>query len=161
VRRFPFRGTENNTHERTSAKKKTPVKAFKKIFFQKPRGSPLQLDLSYTWNKRKTKTAGCAREGSGGALEGSGRNKAEKHLWDIIHARRRQLLPPKEPLLLNSTECTCRPYTSCHHCSEAKKKAEESCRQLRVLFYGSTNEIMTMDHSDADIIDLIIDQSIP
>ena len=120
-----------------------------------------QLDLSYTWNKRKTKTAGGAREGSGGAREGSGRKKAEKHLWDIIHARRRQLLPPKDLLLLNSTEYTCRPYTSCHHCSEAKKKAEESCRQLRVLFYGSTKEIMTMDHSDADIIDLINDQSIP
>ena len=103
-----------------------------------------QLNISYTWNKRKTKrktkTAGGARrEGSGGAREGSGRKKAEKHLWDTILARRLELLPPKDLLLLNSTECTCRPYTSCHHCSEAKQKeAEESCRQLRVLFYGST-----------------------
>ena len=89
------------------------------------------VDLS---NRKKNKK-------SGGAREGSGRKKAEKHLWDTIHARRRELLPPKDLLLLNSTECTCRPYTSCHHCSEAKQReAEGSCRQLRVLFYASASQ---------------------
>jgi len=108
-------------------------------------GGTEQLDISYTWNKRQKTRGGArvgtggARVGTGGAREGSRRKKAEKHLWDTIHARRHELLSPKDLLLLNSTECTCRPYTSCHHCSEAKQKeAEESCRQLRVLFYGST-----------------------
>ena len=41
-----------------------------------------------------------------------------------------------------------RKKAACHHCYEAKQKeAEETFRQLRVLFHGSTNEIMTMDHS--------------
>ena len=70
------------------------------------------VDLS---NRKENKKLGGARVGTrgarvgtGGARERSGRKKAEKHLWDTIHARRRELLPPKDLLLLNSTECTCR-----------------------------------------------------
>ena len=94
--------------------------------------------------------------GSGGARPKSGRTSASKRLRETIDARRSELLPPKSLLIPGTTECTCATFTSCEHCSDAKQKAaEESCRQLRVLFYASTNDIMTMEHSDAGILDLI------
>ena len=64
-------------------------------------GGTEQLDISYTWNKRQ-KTRG-------GAREGSGRKKAEEHLWDTIHARRRELLPPKDFLVLSTATILERP----------------------------------------------------
>ena len=92
----------------------------------------------------------------GGGRFGSGRTNASKRLRETIDARRSELLPPKSLLIPGTTECTCATFTSCEHCSDAKQKAaEESCRQLRVLFYASTNDIMTMEHSDADILNLI------
>jgi hypothetical protein len=103
------------------------------------------MQTEFVFNHREEK-------GPGGARVGCGRKNASKRLRETIDARRSELLPPKSLLITGTTECACATYTSCDHCSDAKQKeAEESCRQLRVLFYASTNDIMTMEHSDAAI----------